>query len=182
MRTTTLLAVTLLLAGAAVGCSPERRDTAKASLPAETVTPSTEPATSASATSGSDKVFPLTHTVTYDHGVKLGLSGFSRGVSSDVASPANTPYVKFTVKVTNGSSGTVDTTVMSVNCSYGEDGQQSESIFDDGLNGAPQTRLLAGRSLSVPWACELPKGERVLQVEVTPDLESATAIFTGEVK
>jgi hypothetical protein len=72
--------------------------------------------------------------------------------------------------------------MLSVSCSYGEDGQSSESIFDDGLDGSPTTKLLAGRSLSVPWGCELPKGEQVLQVEVSPDMDSETAIFTGKVK
>lgn len=187
MRHTALpVLATAMLALAGCSSNTPHDDTKAASVPDETVTPSTEPATTApaddGATSGSDKAFPLTHTVTYDNDVKVGLSKFSRGVSSDVASPAKTAYVKFTVKVTNGSDGTVDTTLMAVNCSYGKNGQQSESIFDEGLNGSPQTKLLAGRSLSVPWACELPKGEKVLQVEVTPDAESATAIFTGSVK
>jgi hypothetical protein len=181
-HTTTLLAAALLLPLAA--CSTNA-DTKPAAVPTETITPSPEAATPEATddeTSPSDKAWPLTHTVTYDHGVKVGLSKFSRGKSSDVASPADTPYVKFMVKVTNGSSGTVDTTTMMVNCSYGVDGRQSESIFDEGLHGVPQTKVLAGRSISVPWACALPGGEEVLQVEVMPDVESATAIFTGSVK
>ena len=55
-------------------------------------------------------------------------------------------------------------------------------VVDDGLDGLPDTSILAGRSLSVPWACELPKGETFLQVEVAPDYDSETAIFTGDVK
>jgi hypothetical protein len=186
MRRTTLLllAATLLLPLAACTSNEPHDDTKAASVPDETVTPSTEPATEPSddETSGSDKAFPLTHTVTYDNDLKVGLSGFTRGVSSDVAAPANTPFVKFTVKITNGSDSTVDTTALSVNCSYGEDGKTSDLVIDEGLDGSPQTRLLAGRSLNVPWGCVMPKGEKVLQVEVTPDFESATAIFTGSVK
>ena len=53
---------------------------------------------------------------------------------------------------------------------------------DDGLDGLPDTRILAGRSLTVPWACELPKSETFLQVEVSPDYDSEEAIFTGDVK
>ncbi|MCX4703883.1 hypothetical protein [Streptomyces sp. NBC_01373] len=128
------------------------------------------------------EVFGLSDAVVYDSGVEVSLSKFERATSSDYASPGNTPYVRFTVKLKNGSSATVDTTLLSVSCSYGVEGQGSESIFDDGLDGSPTTKLLTGRSLSVAWGCELPKGEEVLQVEVTPDFESETAIFTGKVK
>jgi hypothetical protein len=154
---------------------------AKSSTPAgDTVTAAEEPTPTPSDTG--PEVFGLSDGVAYDSGVELSLAKFTRATSSDYAAPENTPYVRFTVKIKNGSSATVDTTSLSVNCSYGEDGQSSESIFDDGLNGAPSTKLLAGRSLSVAWGCELPKGEEVLQVEVTPDYESETAIFTGKVK
>ncbi|MER7969118.1 hypothetical protein ABTX35_08980 [Streptomyces sp. NPDC096080] len=128
------------------------------------------------------QIFGLSDTVTYETGVEVSLSKFTRATSSDYASPENTPYMKFTVKVKNGGSNTVDTTALMVNCSYSEDGQSSDSVFDDGLDGSPSTQLLAGRSLSVSWGCALPKGEDVLQVEVAPDLESETAIFTGNLK
>jgi len=36
--------------------------------------------------------------------------------------------------------------------------------------------------ISAPFACELPKNERYMQIEVTPDAESETAIFAGDVK
>jgi len=154
---------------------------AKSSTPTEdTVTAAEEPEPTPSDT-GPD-VYGLSDGVEYDSGLELALSKFTRATSSSYAAPENTPYVKFTVKIKNGSDATVDTTSMTVSCSYGVDGQSSESIFDDGLNGSPTTKLLAGRSLSVAWGCELPKGEQVLQVEVTPDYESETAIFTGKVK
>ena len=35
---------------------------------------------------------------------------------------------------------------------------------------------------STSRGCELPKGEKLLQVEVAPDYDSETAIFTGNVK
>jgi hypothetical protein len=132
----------------------------------------------------SDGVYALDDTVTYESDVEVSLSGFSRAVSGEYASPENTPYVKFTVKVVNGGDKTLDATMLTVNCSYGKDGRSSEAVFDGdaGLDGGPDTRLLAGRSLNVPWGCELPKGEKLLQVEVAPDFDSETAIFTGSVK
>ncbi|MFE9645302.1 hypothetical protein ACFYO0_14535 [Streptomyces sp. NPDC006365] len=151
-----------------------------APLNEDTVTAEEEPEPTPEDT-GPD-VFGLSDTVSYEHDVDVSLSKFTRGTSSEYASPENTPYVKFTVKVVNSSSSTVDTTGLTVSCSYGEEGQTSESIFDEGLDGSPTTKLLAGRSISTPWACELPKGETVLQVEVSPDYESEAAIFTGSVK
>ncbi|MDL5204765.1 hypothetical protein [Streptomyces sp. ALI-76-A] len=130
-----------------------------------------------------DGVYAFDDIVTYENDVDVSLSGFTRGVSSEWASPEDTPYVKFTVKLKNGGDRTLDATMLTVNCSYGADGRGSEAIFDTeaGLGGGPDTRLLAGRSLNVPWGCELPKGEKLLQVEVAPDFESEATIFTGSV-
>ncbi|MEU6105720.1 hypothetical protein, partial [Streptomyces flaveolus] len=140
----------------------------------------TEPAPEAS----DDGVYALSDTVTYDSEVRVGLSGFKRAVSTDTAMPESAPYVRFTVKVDNGGSETLDATALTVNCSYGKDGHSSEAVFDSatGLNGGPETQLLAGRSINVPWGCELPKGEKLVQIEVVPDYDSDTAIFTGEIK
>ncbi|WP_200303393.1 hypothetical protein [Streptomyces adelaidensis] len=129
-----------------------------------------------------DGVFALDDTVIYDSDVEVTLSGFKRGVSSDYAAPENTPYAKFTIKIVNGSDVTVDANEMTVDCAYGDEGKEGEAIYDDGLDGLPDTRILAGRSLTVPWGCELPKDETFLQVEVSPDYDSEEAIFTGDVK
>ncbi|MGV9899476.1 hypothetical protein ACWDVV_36125, partial [Streptomyces tendae] len=131
-----------------------------------------------------DGVYALDETVTYESDVEVTLSGFERTVSSEYAMPEKTPYARFTVKVKNSGTKTLDTTLLTVNCSYGKDGRSSESVFDSdtGLDGTPQTKLLAGRSISVPWGCELPKGEKLIQIEVAPDFDSETAIFTGPVR
>lgn len=131
---------------------------------------------------GSGGAYSLTDTVAYENDVEVSLSGFTRGVSSEYAAPGNTPYVKFTIKVVNNSDVTVDANEMTVNCAYGDEGKEGEAIYDDGLNGLPDTRILSGRSLSVPWACELPKKDTFLQVEVAPDWESEESVFAGEVK
>lgn len=146
----------------------------------DTVTAAEEPEPSPSDTG--PQVFGLTDTASYDSNVEVSLSKFTRGVSSEYASPENTAYVKFVVKVKNGSNSTLDTTQFTVSCSYGADGHESDSIFDDGLDGGPDTKLLAGRSINVPWGCSLPKGESTVQIEVRPDPDSETAIFTGTVK
>ncbi|MEV0522109.1 hypothetical protein AB0I66_01690 [Streptomyces sp. NPDC050439] len=130
------------------------------------------------------EVAGLNDSVTYSNDVGLSLSKFVRGTSSEYGSPENTPYVKFSVRVKNDGKSTVDTSGFTASCSYGKAGKSSESIFDSeqGLDGGPDTRLLAGRSITVTWACEMPKSEKTIQIEVAPDMETETAIFTGSVK
>ncbi|MDT7845758.1 hypothetical protein [Streptomyces justiciae] len=129
-----------------------------------------------------DDSYGFDDTIAYDNDVEISLTKISRAVSSDYASPENTPYAKFSIKIVNKSDKKIDASMMTVNCAYGDEGKEGESIYDDGLDGLPDTSILAGRSLSVPWGCELPKGESFLQIEVAPDYESETAIFTGKVK
>ncbi len=186
MRRITVAAVAaLLLPLTACGANDVSSKSKAGSVPDVTVTPSVEetPEEEAEETEdASGEPFALTDTVTYENDVEVSLSKFTRGVSSDYASPENTPYVKFAVKVVNGSDSTIDTTGLTVSCAYGDEGQTSESIFDDGLDGAPMTKLLKGRSITMMWACELPKDETFTQIEVSPDMESEAAIFTGNIK
>ncbi|MGW8701100.1 hypothetical protein ACWGOK_29960 [Streptomyces eurythermus] len=131
-----------------------------------------------------DGVYALDDTAVYEPATEVALSGFKRSVTGEYAEPENTPYLQFTVKVKNGGKKALDITQLTVNCSYGKDGKSSDSVFDSeaGLEGGPETKLLPGRSLNVPWGCELPKGEKLIQIEVSPDFESDAAIFTGTVK
>ncbi|MFF3883711.1 hypothetical protein [Streptomyces sp. NPDC001914] len=147
-------------------------------------TSTADPQPAVEETSSDDGVYALNDTVAYQTGVEVTLSTFTRATSSRDASPENTPYVKFNVKVKNGGAKKLDTTQLTVNCSYGKDGKSSEAIFDvdANLGGGPETRLLTGRSINVTWGCELPKSENLIQIEVTPDYDSEIAIFTGTVK
>ncbi|MFB7338395.1 hypothetical protein ACFC00_43465 [Streptomyces adustus] len=72
------------------------------------------------------------------------------------AAPENMPHAKFTIKINNNSGSKIDASRMSVSCAYGDEGNEGEASYDDGF---PDTRILDGRSLSVPWTCELPKNE-----------------------
>jgi hypothetical protein len=153
--------------------------TAAASAPADTVPPAEEPTPRPS--DAGPRVFGLSDTASYDSGVEVTLSGFTRKVSSEYASPSAKPYLWFVVKVKNGGESTVDAREFTVSCSYGKDGHKAGSIFDNGLTGGPKTTLPAGRSIKVPWGCALPKRESRIQIEVTPDYDSEAAIFTGTV-
>lgn len=151
-------------------------------VPADSEEPVADTGSDEATEEAGDDSYAFDDTIVYDNDVEVSLSKFSRAVSSDYASPENTSYAKFTIKIVNRSDKKVDASMMTVNCAYGDEGKEGESIYDDGLDGLPDTSILAGRSLSVPWGCELPKGETFLQIEVAPDYESETSIFTGEVK
>ncbi|POX38093.1 hypothetical protein C3486_24850 [Streptomyces sp. Ru73] len=170
---------TALVLATLTACGATGKATAEAK-PNETISAATEPA-EATETAIEDETAPLTGTVDYDDGVSVHLENFVRGVSSAVASPENTPYIKFTLKLHNGSKSTMDLNELSVQCMYGDEGRQGDQIFDEGLD-MPTTHLRPGRAVSATTACELPKGEHYLQIEVTPNAETETAIFAGDVK
>ncbi|MEO3767234.1 hypothetical protein [Streptomyces sp. B8F3] len=127
-----------------------------------------------------DRSYTLSGTAVYETGIEVVLSDFERATSSEYAAPASTPYVKFNLKITNGSEKRLDLNGLLVDCQYGDQGRSGEQIFDDGLD-TPTTHLRPGRSIDVPTGCELPVSESYAQIEVTPDWESETAIFAGEV-
>jgi hypothetical protein len=151
--------------------------------PAPTVTV-TKTAADGGDAGAEDGVYALDDTAVYEPDTEVALSGLERAVTGEYAEPENTPYLKFTVKVKNGGEKALDVTQLTVNCSYGQDGRSSDSVFDSdaGLDGGPETKLLPGRSLNVPWGCALPKGEKLIQIEVSPDFDSEASIFTGTVE
>lgn len=146
----------------------------------ETVTAATEPEPEPEDTG--PEILGLTDGVEYEDGVEVALSDYKRGVSSEYAAPASTSYVAFTVKINNKSDAVVDVGTGYVMCFYGEESREAEQIFDDGLDGMPSMKLRPGRVAKATVACELPKGEEYLQVELAPSMESAVAIFAGNVK
>ncbi|MGW6457870.1 hypothetical protein ACWF94_18500 [Streptomyces sp. NPDC055078] len=166
-------AVTVTETVTADGAAPAGSGTESGSDPAEPA--ADEP---------SDDTHRLTDTVVYENKSTITLSSFARGVSTDTASPENTPYVKFTLKVTNGTSEKMDMAMLTIGCQYGDEGKDSEQVFDSaaGLDGPSSTHVRPGRSSTATIACEFPKAEKYLQIEIAPDTDSQTAIFAGDVK
>ncbi|PGH46932.1 hypothetical protein [Streptomyces sp. Ru87] len=149
--------------------------------------PTEDPATEEPAYDDSPAEDPsvgLTAEVEYIDGTKISLDKFARGTSSEWASPASTPYVKFTIKIVNDSEATMDLGSMYVACQYGDAGKEGEQVFDTerGLEGTPTTHLRPGRSISTVNACELPKDESYVQIEVSAGWDLETAIFVGDVE
>lgn len=130
------------------------------------------------------EIMALTDAVEYVDGFEMNLADYKRGTSSQYSSPENTPYASFTVKVTNGSDAVVDLNSGYISCFYGDESQEGELIFssDPELGGLPSMQLRPGRSASARVACELPKGEEYLQIELAPYSDAEPAIFAGNVK
>lgn len=134
--------------------------------------------------SGSDDgTVGLTDKVTYENGVSVQLGDFARDTSGEYAAPAHTDYVKFTVKLTNGSKKPIDAASLYVQCQYGEKpAHEGEHVFDEDLDMPPTTHVTPGNSISYTVACAMPKDEHRLQIEATPSFISDTALFVGDIK
>ncbi|QIJ62562.1 DUF4352 domain-containing protein [Streptomyces sp. JB150] len=185
MRTTAALGAMIIAVAALAACADDKPKPATATV-TETVTaaPTRDRPASPPDTEPGDSALAFTDTATYENNIEVSLSSIRRAVSSDTASPSNTPYARFNIKVTNGSSENVNLSLMSVQCQYGQEGREGDEIFDSarGLEGAPSTHLRPGRSLTATFGCELPRNETYLQVEVRPNFGERTAIFAGNVQ
>lgn len=157
---------------------------AEASTPADSTVTAAADEPEPEPTESQPEVMGLTDGVAYEDGVEVTLSGYKRGTSSEYAAPASTEYVAFTVKIDNKSDGVVDVGTGFFMCYYGDASSQAEQIFDPdrNLENLPTMRLRPGRKATTTVACEMPKKESYLQVELTPSMESQTAIFAGDVK
>lgn len=132
-----------------------------------------------------DGTVGLTADVEYEDGTQVSLDKFTRGTTGPEGYPENTGYVSFTIDLVNGTSATMDLAAVYVACQYGDEEQVTgEQIFDDsrGLGGLPSTHLRPGKSISMKAACELPKDETHVQIEIGPGDELETAVFVGEVE
>ncbi|WP_101253913.1 hypothetical protein [Streptomyces barkulensis] len=185
MRTRLAAATAAALLLTACGGGGTEAPSTNETVTAEQETPTPEGggdgSTEGSGDTPQDEAVGLSETVEYDSGVEVRLTNFVRSVSSDVASPSDTPYLRFTVVVVNSGSETMDLSEMLIGCMYGETGREGEQIFDEGLD-FPTTHLRPGRSANVTAGCELPEEETYAQIEVAPDFESDTAIFAGHVE
>ncbi|MET9498810.1 hypothetical protein [Streptomyces sp. NPDC006552] len=139
-------------------------------------TPATDETTDGPAT------LSLTDTGTSQDGFEIGLSHFTRAVTGPDDIPENTPYVKFTVHVKNGTNSAVDLpSELTISCSSGH--SPGEEVYADGTHHGSgfTTSVLPGRTADAVYGCTLPSGEKYLQVEITPTFDMETVIFSGNV-
>ncbi|MFE9098924.1 hypothetical protein [Streptomyces sp. NPDC007264] len=177
----TIIATGVVVANSRDDNSSDTTTAAETSTPSDdTITAAAEPEPTPEDTE--PEVMGLTDGVTYEDGVEVDLSGYKRGVSSAYAAPESTPYISFKVKIVNGSESVVDIGTGYVMCYYGDESREAEQIFDEGLDGLPSMQLRPGRTATTRVACEMPKSEEYLQIELAPSMEAETAIFAGNVK
>ena len=175
------IAAGVLLAGAA-GCgtgSGTLSDKPGKTADATTVQPQQDP-TEPSTPETDPSVEPLSGTWIYTDNVSVSLSRFSRGITSEYASPnANVPYVGFYVTTHNNSKKSVDMSETLVDADVG--GTSSEQVFDENLSD-PSTHLLPGHTYTYKVEFEAPKSEHEIQIEVAPGFDYDAAIFSGAVR
>lgn len=122
----------------------------------------------------------LEETAEWEDGVTIRLTGFSTGTSGAEDSPADTRYVKYTVKVHNGGTDTLDLSGMGPECGLG-----AEGVFMDGVDGWLDSHVRPGKDITWTAACSR-VGEET-QIEIAPlgvgdgGTLYNTAIFTGDV-
>ncbi|MFE9640276.1 hypothetical protein ACFYOC_14785 [Nocardiopsis alba] len=128
-------------------------------------------------------------TYEFDDGLVIELSGVERGVSGEWAYPENMEHARFTIQIQNGTGGAVDLTMFYLQCQYGEEGRTGETIHDtdQGLGDGFTGTVMADRSATADFGCELPSEESYLQVEVNvgdeteTDWMRPTVYFVGDV-
>jgi hypothetical protein len=177
-----VFAACLLLMGGCAALLADAGNNVDSSSPGAASSGKEEPADGGKSDDGT---VGLTDKVTYENGVSVQLSGFTRGTSGEDAAPAQTDYVKFMVKMVNGSKKTIDAVALYVQCQYGATpAHDGEQIFDsgNGIDAPPSTHVTPGNSIRYTMACAMPKDESRLQVEATPSWVSDTALFVGTVK
>lgn len=121
---------------------------------------------------------------TYEDGLRVQVLSAKRFTPSDTAAGAQPGQtgVKVAVRITNGTSATVDLALVQVELQAGNDGVEAEQVYDteqgigSGFNGsvAPNRNATASFGFAVNRA-DLSK----LNVQVTPGFNYQTSIFEG---
>lgn len=165
--------VTIVLVSALTACSSDSEE----KRPARTTKVAVSPAASVSPSPTGPLMYKLKDTAKWDD-ISVKLSSFDRGRTSKAGVPEDTNYVKFTVTATNDSKDPFSLDDLSTACT-------TQEVFDGtkDLSGAPEVHVMPNRSVSWYVACAQYKGEKYVQVEITPYWDdNRTAIFSGTIE
>ena len=185
MRRATVVSVLVLLALA--GCSTEVRGSA-APAPGVVAPPPEEDAggteddgSGGTGDPGSAGTAAFGDTVAFDDGLEVTVSAPQPYTPSDTAyvdGPAPASYVAFDVTVTNGTGADYEPVGLFLTLQSGS--SEEPQVFDSeqGLDGAPYTTLLPGRSVSfrIGFGASAPH-DLVLELSAGFDYESV--VYTG---
>jgi hypothetical protein len=125
---------------------------------------------------------PIGETVTYDSGSTVTVSNIAPFRPSGTAAGAEmgARCVSVDVVIKNGNEEPFDTSMTYVSATF--NGMAAPQVFDSAKNisSLPSTQLQPGKEARATLVFALPqKGSGDLQVEVRPNFNSETAVFTG---
>jgi len=134
------------------------------------------------------KVASFKDKYTYPDGVQVEVTKVgkeklteSAAVDDNSGKPGD-PFTVFTIRVRNGSEATLDA-VGSGTVSYGPDGEEAPTVFDTGVSGGVEGKILSGKAKSGEFGFLIPKKyQNDVTLEFSADFEHDAAVFTGSVK
>jgi hypothetical protein len=181
-RTITTIAASLALALGLAACGGGQIPTT-ASHPATSTTTSSSPTTETPTPSEPTEDLPTElkfgQTWEYENGLQVTVGAPKTFTPSDYAETGTQKYnVKFKVTLTNKTGQRFSASSCLVDVESG--GVEAEEIFDSerGLNGAPETAVLAGRSTTYYVGFNV-KNPKDVVLQIAPDFEYEEAIFTS---
>lgn len=122
---------------------------------------------------------------TYDDGVAIEVTKTKVRKISELAAGGRPgePMVVFTIKVTNKSDQNLDGDLLSVDATYGKDGENADTVFDSSNIGDTISGTInKGRSKTGAYAFAVPKkGQSDVRLEVAPGFDYESVTFSGSV-
>lgn len=152
--------------------------TATAADPDATAAPNSS-ASPAAESDKDDSTAAFGKTYTYDDGLAVTVVDKGKFKPSQYAAAEKAKsYRKFQITLKNGTKERFEPTLFQATLQDGE--AEADSVFDSAkkLKGAPNTKLLPGRT--VKWLVGYGVDTKDLVMEVTPDFEHEAVIFQSE--
>ncbi len=118
-------------------------------------------------------------TLTRDDGLELTVSEPQPFTPSEWAAggEGSAQHVRFEITITNGTAEKFDPSMIYPTVTSG--GVEGEEVFDEGLDGAPMTTVLPGKSVTFPIGFGVEDAADVL-MEIELDWEDEPALFATE--
>lgn len=146
---------------------------ADADLPADDPEPAPDPEPSTD-----DMTVPFGQTMTWEDKLSVTVSKPIAFKPSEWAAGGENAkhHVKFTITIVNKTGKTFDPSLFTASLQSGN--TEADEVFDEGLEGAPMTKLLNGREakFQIGFGVADPKD---LVLEVSPSFEHDSALFTS---
>jgi hypothetical protein len=171
----------LAITGSAIDAADEALSETSASLEPASSSPSSEPTTESSdEPDGDTGPAKIGQTFTYEDGLKVSVVSAKKDTAGQdpIEGSPGDPTAIITVKITNGTAKKFATAEVSMDVSYGKNGDQASDLYEfDGFEGS----ISKGRSKTAEYEflVEDKKGLNDLVIEVTPSWDHDSVVFEG---